>query len=204
MPTACAGSVWTRAQGDGAHHRRDLVADPRPGTPALVAGGDQNSPGDGETIRAGDHTSLARRPEPRRWAPGATHIPAPQAEDRPGRCNALFLPAWSGWPLTATAGRCVLAVVLPTFEDHEVTHQAVDAGAGPRPPAAGLWSRPPPRRRRVCRRAATTNAHPATTRPPLSQMVDQDVGVGHSTHSELPATCRVEAGPRPNPVLSRG
>jgi hypothetical protein len=46
------------------------------------------------------------------------------AEDRPGRGDALFLPAWSRWPLTVTAGRCVLAVMLPTFEDHEVTHQA--------------------------------------------------------------------------------
>ena len=33
-------------------------------------------------------------------------------------------------PLMATAGRCVLAVLLPTFEDHEVAHQAVDADAG--------------------------------------------------------------------------
>ena len=53
-----------------------------------------------------------------------------QAEYRPGHGDALFLAAWSRWPLTATAGRCVLAVLLPMFEDHEVTHQAVDAGAG--------------------------------------------------------------------------
>jgi hypothetical protein len=47
-----------------------------------------------------------------------------QHPHRPSRGDALFLPAWSRWPLTATAGRCVLAVELPTFEDHEVTHQA--------------------------------------------------------------------------------
>ena len=50
--------------GDGAHHRRDLVADPRPGTPALVAGGDQNSP---QTARQSEQVitlSPARRAEP--------------------------------------------------------------------------------------------------------------------------------------------
>ena len=51
--------------GDGAHHRRDLVADPRPGTQALVAGGDQNSP---ETARPSEQviTPHRRIAEPRR------------------------------------------------------------------------------------------------------------------------------------------
>ena len=88
--------------GDGAHHRRDLVTDPRSGTAALFAGGDQNSP---ETARPSEQVITPHRRNkltPDR-APGATHLPHPRRRNRPGRCNALFLPAWSRWPPTAPA-----------------------------------------------------------------------------------------------------
>jgi hypothetical protein len=103
---------------------------PRPATPALVAGGDQNGP---QTARPSEqvitpHRRTQLNPDGEHRA--RPHVPAAQAQDRPGRGDALFRLAWSRWPLTAPAGGCVLAVVLATFEDHEVTHQAVDAGVG--------------------------------------------------------------------------
>ena len=91
-----------------------------------------------------------------------------QAEYCPGHGDALFLPAWSRWPLTATAGRCVLAVLLLTFEDHEVTNQTVDAGAdlGRQLPGRGVCHRrgvvefvgAPRQRTRIPNNAATTFA----------------------------------------------
>jgi hypothetical protein len=124
MPTAYAGHVWTRSHGGWCTPPTGSGCRPSTCDRGVRRRRRPERPGDDETIRAGDHTSPARRAEPRRWAPGATHILAAHAEDRPGRGDALFLPAWSRWPLTVTAGRCVLAVMLPTFEDHEVTHQA--------------------------------------------------------------------------------
>src|SRR3954464_6068543 len=133
MPTACGEYVWTCTHGGWCTPPTGSGC--RPSTCYRGAGRRRRpeQPGDGETIRAGHHTSLARRAEPRRWTPGRDPRPrTPGGERSRSRRRAvpLFLPVWSRWPLTATPGRCVLPVVLPTFEDHEVTHQAVDAGAG--------------------------------------------------------------------------
>jgi hypothetical protein len=80
MTTACGGGIYldprSRAMAyttDGVWLRTvDLV--PRRSSPAST-----RTAGDSESIGAGDHTSPAQRPEPRRSAPGATHVRTPGA-----------------------------------------------------------------------------------------------------------------------------
>jgi hypothetical protein len=66
MPTACGGYVWTRARGGWCTRPTGSGCGPRPGTPALVAGGATRTTRRRRDHLAADHNSPAQR-EPARY-----------------------------------------------------------------------------------------------------------------------------------------
>ena len=91
MPTACGESVWTRGHGGWCPPPTGSGYGPSIWYPGAVRRRRPEQPGDGETIRAGDHTSPAQQADPRPRT-GRNPPPPPQAQE-PSRSLQRAVPA---------------------------------------------------------------------------------------------------------------